>query len=45
MPFTVMAMGTGIKGSPLLTTLFLIVVIAVTTWAFFRDQKRRKNRH
>lgn len=42
MPFTLLAMGTGVKGSPLWTAVIGIVVVAVATWAFFRDQKRRR---
>ncbi|CAM5481156.1 MULTISPECIES: FeoB-associated Cys-rich membrane protein [Streptomyces] len=44
MSITLLAMGTGVKGSPLWTTIIGIVVVAVATWAFFRDQKRRKNK-
>ncbi|WHM32375.1 hypothetical protein OH540_20940 [Streptomyces sp. BPPL-273] len=44
MSLTLIAMGTGVKGSPLWTTVIAMVVVAVATWAFFRDQKRRKNK-
>ncbi len=42
MTSTLLATGTGVKDNPLATTLILIVVVAVASWAFFRDQKRRK---
>lgn len=42
MASVLVAMGTGVKGSPLATALIGVVVVAVATWAFFRDQKRRK---
>ncbi|MFJ5277060.1 hypothetical protein [Streptomyces parvulus] len=44
MSLTLIAMGTGVKGSPLWTTIIAIVVLAVATWAFFRDQKRKNSK-
>ncbi|NEB77569.1 hypothetical protein G3I40_20445 [Streptomyces sp. SID14478] len=44
MTITLLVMGTGVKGSPLATALIFVVVVAVAVWAFFRDQKRRKNK-
>ncbi|WP_320778821.1 hypothetical protein [Streptomyces sp. CRN 30] len=42
MTVALLAMGTGVKGSPPATARIGVVVVAVATWAFFRDQKRRK---
>ncbi|MCF2127653.1 hypothetical protein L1I79_14545 [Strepomyces sp. STD 3.1] len=44
MELPLLAMGTGVKGSPLATTIILVVVVGVATWSFFRDQERRKGK-